>query len=194
LEHCEIATTKNGATQANYLCKEIKSYGNNIFGIDGKPTFGYNILEAFAATLGLDGLRDPEPTTVKFKSSTKELMCLPDLENVQAKAWVKFEYDKFNGEIRENVAIKRFYRFNDNAAGSECVPEPENPVGTQFEKDHKYCTEVKYNDGLTAEDVKAWIASKRGGGTSGGGAGGSAAAPKTATATPAAGAGGFPGM
>jgi hypothetical protein len=159
LKHCEIANTKNGAVQANYYTDKVISYGNNLIGVNGKPTFGYTILEALAAVLGEEVLSDPEPTTVTFKTSQKELNCIPELNDVAVKAWVQVSYRMWNGEIRENITMKRFYRAEDGASGSEVLGE--GTIGTRLEKDMAVASEVKYEDGLTPEAVSAWKAASQ---------------------------------
>ena len=154
LKHAEVKGTKNGATQINYIFDKTMSYGNTVVGKDGNPTFGMGILEGLAATLSEESLSDPEPTPVKFKTETKDLMCIPELENVSVKAWVAFSYSRYNDDISEKVAIKRFYRVGDGASGTE-VLTGEN-IGTQIAKDEKYASETKYEDGITAEEVADW--------------------------------------
>ena len=178
LKHCEIVTTKNGATQANYFFDKCMSYGNNIIGINGQPIFGYKVLEGLASTLGEDSLSEPEPTTVTFKKGSKELNCLPELNDVAVKAWIQISYRMYKGEIQENVSVKRFYRVADGASGAEVLSG--NDIGDRLGKDTSFAEEIKYEDGVTAEAVAAWMKAK-----SGGGQGSTPAPAKSAT-------GGFP--
>jgi len=177
LKHAEITKTTNGATQVNYLFDKAMSYGNTIFGVDGKPIFGYNVLEALAVTLGEEELSEGEPTTVTFKKGSKELNCIPELNDVAVKAWIQISYRMWNGEIRENVAVKRFYRVTDGAAGSEIIDDA--GFGDRLAKDSVVAEEIKYEDGVTPEAVAAWKAAEQ--------SGGSAAAPTKKAS------GGFPG-
>ena len=178
LKHCEIKTTQNGAVQANYLFDKCMSYGNNILGVNGQPTFGYKILEALAATLGEEELSDPEPTTVTFKKGAKELSCIPELNDVAVKAWIQFSYSMYKGEISENVSVRRFYRVTDGASGSE-VLTGEN-IGERLTKDTEFASEIKYEDGVTADAVASWKKAQQ--------SGSAAAAPTSAAAKS-----GFPG-
>ena len=179
LKHCEVSNTTNGAVQVNYFFDKAMSYGNTILGIDGTPTFGYKILEALTAVLGQDELSDPEPTTVTFKKGAKELSCIPELNDVQVKAWIQIGYRMYKGEIQENVAVKRFYRASDGAAGSEVLTG--ESVGERYAKDLEVASEIKYDDGVTPEAVSAWKKAQQSGG---------AAQPVKA---PGTGTGGFPG-
>ncbi len=154
LKACEIKSTTNGATQANYLADKFMSYGNTVIDTQGKPIFGFRIMEALAAVLGEDGLSDPEATEVKFKNSTKDLMCIPELTDVDVKVWIQFSYRIWEGEIQEGVSVKRFYRQLDGASGSEVINGKD--VGVQLAKDEKYSTEVKYDDNLDAAKIDAW--------------------------------------
>jgi len=159
LKHCEVKNTTNGAVQVNYFFDKAMSYGNNILGVNGQPTFGYKILEALAAVIGQDELSDPEPTTVQFKKGAKELSCIPELNDVQVKAWIQIKYRMYKGEIQEDVSVRRFYRSSDNASGSE-IAGLENgddvTVGERYAKDLEVASEIIYEDGVTEEAVAAW--------------------------------------
>jgi len=179
LKHCEIVTTTNGAVQANYFFDKAMSYGNNIIGVNGQPTFGYKILEALAAVIGEEELSDPEPTTVTFKSGSKELSCIPELNDVQVKAWIQIKYRMYKGDIKEDVIVKRFYRASDGASGSEVISGTD--IGDRLAKDTDYANEIIYEDGATPEAVAAWKKEQQGGSKGGG------------TPAPKPGAGGFPG-
>ncbi|RLF27380.1 MAG: hypothetical protein DRN14_05475 [Thermoplasmata archaeon] len=163
LKHCEITKTANGATQANYFFDKCMSYGNNLIGIQGQPTFGYKVIEALTTVIGEDSLSDPEPTTVTFKKGAKELSCIPELNDVQVKAWIQISYRMYKDEIKEDVSVRRFYRESDNASGSE-VLSGEN-IGERFGKDESFASEIKYEDGTTVESVAAWMKAKQGGGS-----------------------------
>ena len=178
LKHTEIVTTPNGAVQANYFFDKAMSYGNNIIGINGQPTFGYKILEALAAVAGEEELSDPEPTTVTFKKGAKELSCIPELNDIQVKAWIQISYRMWKDEIREDVSVRRFYRATDGASGSEVLTGED--IGERLGKDKDFCEEIKYEDGVTPDAVAAWKKAQQ--------AGGSAQAPAKKAST-----GGFPG-
>jgi len=168
LKHCEIVTTANGAVQANYFFDKVISYGNNLIGIQGQPTFGYKILEGLASALGEEELSDPEPTTVTFKKGSKELSCIPELNDVSVKAWVQISYRMYKGEIQEGVSIRRFYRATDGASGAEASLERQGKhttIGERLEKDTTVASEIKYEDGVTAEAVAAWKRAQQGGTT-----------------------------
>jgi len=182
LKHAEVVNTTNGAVQVNYFFDKCMSYGNNILGINGQPTFGYKILEALAAVIGEEELSDPEPTTVTFKKGAKELNCIPELNDVAVKAWIQISYRMYKGAIQENVSVRRFYRVSDGASGSE-VLTGEN-IGERLAKDEAFASEIKYEDGVTEDAVAAWKKAQQSG--SGGGAT-PAANPTTAAKS------GFPG-
>lgn len=182
LKHGEVVNTANGAVQMNYFFDKCMSYGNNIIGVNGQPTFGYKILEALATVLGQDELSNPEPTNVQFKSGTKELNCIPELEDVVVQAWIQFSYRLYKGEIQESVTVRRFYRESDGASGSEVITS-EN-IGERLAKDKEVATEIKYEDGVTPDAVAAWKKAQAGGARGGA----TPAAPKSAAE-----ASGFPG-
>jgi len=168
LRHAEVKNTQNGATQINYLFDRVMSYGNTILGNNGQPTFGYKVIESLATVVGTDELSDPEMVDVKFKTGTKELSCIPELNDVEVKAWIQFGYSMYKGEVRENVTVKRFYRSTDGAAGSEIAKLDNGKdavIGERLEKDMQFAEEIKYDDGTNEESVKAWKTAQMGGGS-----------------------------
>ena len=180
LKHAEVVNTTNGAVQLNYFFDKCMSYGNNIIGVSGQPTFGYKILEALAAVIGEEELSDPEPTTVTFKKGAKELNCIPELNDIAVKAWIQISYRMYKGEIQESVSVRRFYRVSDGASGSEVLTGED--VGSRLTKDSEFASEIKYEDGVTEDAVAAWKKAQQ--------SGGSATPPKPSSA---AAKGGFPG-
>jgi len=191
LKHGEVTVTPNGATQLNYFFDKAMSYGNNIIGINGQPTFGFKILEALAVVLGHDELSDPEPTTVTFKKGPKELSCLPELNDVEVYAWIKIAYRMYKGDIKEDVQVRRFYRASDMAAGSEisalALGDDTVVIGERYAKDMEVASEIAYEDGTTPETVAAWKKAQQSGG------GASAPTPAAKSSFPGRAAAGFPG-
>ena len=168
LKHGEVVNTANGAVQLNYFFDKAMSYGNNIIGVNGQPTFGYKILESLATVLGEESLSDPEPTTVTFKKGAKELSCIPELNDVQVKAWIQIAYRMYKGEIKEDVSVRRFYRSSDNASGAEIIAQQNGEaadIGGRFTKDTEVASEIKYEDGVTPEAVAAWKKQQQSGGS-----------------------------
>lgn len=194
---CEVASTKNGATQLNYYADRINIFGQIVATAAGKNTdkngkklSGFGAVEALSAILGtVDeegdmGFCDPEEITFKTSKGPKEVIALDQVTDTEVKAWVQFEYSRYNGNIQERVNIKRFYRESDGASGSEILAAltaaeagtavPANMLpGTQLAKDSTYATEVKYSDSVkgagdapTEADVAAWKKAKSGGAAS----------------------------
>ena len=161
LKHAEVVNTTNGAVSINYFFDKAMSYGNNIIGVQGQPTFGYKILEALATVAGEEELSDPEPTTVTFKKGPKELSCIPELNDIAVKAWIQISYRMYKGEIQENVSVRRFYRATDGASGSEIVTGED--IGNRLARDTDMASEIKYEDGVTEEAVAAWKKAQQGG-------------------------------
>lgn len=169
LKHAQVKETANGATQINYLFDKAMSYGNTILGVNGQPTFGFRVLEGLATIQGLDTLEDPEATEVKFKKGTQELMCLPDLNDIEVKAWIKVSYGMYNGDIKERVEVKRFYRVKDDASGSEILLQEEGnevSIGDRLGKDSEVASVITYEDGATEESVATWKKAQQSGGGS----------------------------
>ena len=142
---------------------------------DGKTQLDGN-QKTFGALAKLAGL----PVKGKFNpveaelpigksGAMKEVLILEDFEGLEVKMWVKQEfYRKGDNSIGDKRMIMRFYRANDAADASE-LDKPET-IGTRFEKDSKYHTDVKYGEGVTQAEAEAYIKGTK---TSGAGKGGS---------------------
>jgi hypothetical protein len=110
-------------------------------------------------------------------SSDKTVAVLEDLSDVTIMMRVQLEYSNYNNVIRESKVIKGFYRAEDSATAEEIVNDKD--FGTGFEKDQKYVDNITYKDDLTADDITAWVANGRKGGTGASSAGSAATATKT---------------
>jgi len=159
LKGIEVASTTNGATQLNYYFDTVNSFNNIVISKDNNPTFGMDVLDSLGFINGMsdsDTIADPEPTNIKFNKGPKELNCLPDFLDIDCKVWVQFQYHIWNNEIKEKVVVKRFYRADDNASGSELSGASKDPIGTNYSKDEAYAARAKYDDGLTEEKITEW--------------------------------------
>lgn len=164
-------------------------YGLRLDNNDGSKNFQANTFTKLCHVAGIEGsVSDPEVQTHKVgKDQTeRDLLVLTDFDDLEVKVRVQMIYSRYNGEIREAKEIKNFYRGSDNATAAEILAGTE--AGVQYGKDEAYADSVSYKDGVTADEVVAWKAAKRGGNsapTSGG--------QTPATNSFAGGSGGFPG-
>lgn len=152
----EVTPTTNGGTQLNYYFDKRVCSFNLVVDTKGQPTFGMDVLQGLCVVAGLEGLQDPSAISIPLKDSVKETIGFPELEGVEVKVWLQFEYSRYNGEVKEKITVKRFYRASDDASGTEIL-SGEN-IGQRMAKDLAYSTTVKYSDGITAEDVATWKA------------------------------------
>jgi hypothetical protein len=167
-----VDTTKNGATQVNF---NIEYNGNTqtlwgpiVQNKDGSDnTIGMTLINKLAIIAGLGDGDEPtieEETHPVGKDNTeRDFAVITDFSDLECKIRVQEEYSTYNGNISDKLNIKAFYSA-DGAVADEIVNETE--IGVQLEKDQAYASNVTYRDGLTAEDVDAWIAGgrKNGGG------------------------------
>ena len=81
-----------------------------------------------------------------------------ELSELPVKIQITAEYSKYQGETKERMNIRAFFR-EDGASADEIVNDGE--IGKRLtEVLDKYADNVTYKDGLTAEDVAEWKASK----------------------------------
>ena len=127
---------------------------------DGTPNFQAALFSKLAVIAGLEDIQEPEEATLPIgkEGSDKEVAVLPDFEDFECKIWVQMEYSLYQNKIMEKKKIKGFYRV-DGASADEILNETE--VGVRYSKDEKYFENPSYKDGLTEEEVNAWIANGR---------------------------------
>jgi hypothetical protein len=136
-------------------------YGLKLDNNDGSENFEAKVFNKLVVCAGLDGVSQPEIQTHNLGKDKKptDLSVLTDFDDLPVKMRIQYEYNKFEGKIREHRKIKAFYR-EDGASASEIIALANGQaavIGTRLAKDEKkYASNVTYKDGLTAEDVAAW--------------------------------------
>lgn len=150
-------------------------YGLKLDNNDGSENYMYPIFNNLAIIAGLDDINEPEEQehAVGKDNEVKSFMVLDDFTDLPVYIRVQQEYSKYNNEIKSRLTIKGFYRAEDKANAFEII-KGEN-FGTQYNKDLAYADKITYRDGLTAEEVQAWEATK---------SASKSGAPKPATNTP----------
>lgn len=158
-----VSVSKGGSTTVDLYLehggqKQIL-YGNlRVTNNDGSPNaIGSKIFNQLMIIAGLDEVADPIEADLPIgkKEALKTVAILEDLCDIDVLLRVQMEYSKFEGKIQEKKVIKAFFRASDNATAEEIVNE-EN-YGAGFEREQKYVDNVTYKDGLTPEDIQAWI-------------------------------------
>jgi len=171
--------TKNGANQINfnvdYNGNSQTFYGTLVSNNNGSDNvIGQKLLNKLGIIAGMEDGEQPiveqETHKVGKDNTPTEFSVITQFSNLPVKIRVQEEYSKYQGVIRERLVIQSF--FSEDGASAEEIVNGEG-AGTRLAlEQEKYASNVTYQDGLTAEDVAAWKASKR--------SGSSAPAPKAA--------------
>jgi len=144
-------------------------YGNlRVTNNDDSPNkIGAKIFNQLMIIAGVDDVADPIDTELPIgkKEKMKDCAVLEDLADIDVLIRIQMEYDAFNGDIKEKKIIKGFYRAEDKATAEEIVNESD--VGKGYEGDQKYVNNITYKNGVTPEQIAAWIAAGRPEGTAG---------------------------
>jgi len=183
LNYVQVAETKNKAYQLNFNV-EHKGMSQTIYGpilvnTDGNVnTITKSMFDRLSVIAGLEHGQDIETEEAEFPVGKDQVLTtmevIPEFADLAVKMRIQMEYSVYNGDIQERKSIKAFYR-EDGATAAESV-SGEN-IGKRLAIDEeKYATNVTYKDGLTEEDVKAWVQSRSNNNS----------ATKTSTAAPAA--------
>ena len=148
----------------DYMGSSAVFWGLKLDNNDGSANFEANIFNKLVIIAGLDAVSDPEIQEHKLGKDQvpTDLSVLTDFTDLPVKMRIQLEYSKYNGQIKERRLIKAFYR-EDGAAASEIVNGTQ--PGVQLAKDEAYADNITYKDGLLPEDVTAWKAAKKSGGT-----------------------------
>lgn len=174
INYVQVAETKNGAYQLNFNVKsggmDQTIYGPILVGKDGKVNeITQNLLNRLCIIAGMDDGQEIETEEAEFPvgkdQKMMEMQIIPELSDLSVKMRIQMEYSLWDGNIQERKGIKAFYR-EDGATAAEA--ESGENIGKRLALDEeKYASNVTYRDGLTEEDVKAWIQSRSSGGNSG---------------------------
>lgn len=148
-----------------------------LFDYEGNPSIIFNAIrlenndlsENFEAVLfhglcyasGITEVSEPEDMEVVIsKKGTKKLLkMLPEFTNINMNItlFVRMEYDRWNGEIKEKKRIVNFYLTdNNNATPSELKNSDAKNYGYKYKKDLLICNQDRYKGDVTEEDVKMY--------------------------------------
>ena len=137
---------------------------------------GHETLNELLVVLDVDGLDEPVEAELPIgkKKAPKDVMVFEEIAEELVTIKIMNKYSVWNNNIMEKTVISKFYRNDDKATAAEIVLDAEKPgevaLGTKFGKDEEFAQNVKYEDGLTAEQVNAWLKAKKPKGTAGAGA------------------------
>ena len=155
----------------NYNDQDQVIYGNlRLDNNDGSENkIGMETFSKLCIVTGIEEIEDPEEAALPIgkKGADKDVDVLSEFEGQEVIMQIQMEYGAYNGNITEKTNIRSFYRAGDNASAKEILEESET-VGEDYEKAQPYAENVKYNDGITSEQVEQWIKDKRPKGTAGG--------------------------
>ena len=169
-----VVSISKGGSQSVDLFVEYSGqqqilYGNlRITNNDKSPNvIGAKVFNQLVIISGLDAIADPITAELPIgkKGAMKPVDVLEDLADTEVTVRVQMEYGSHEGNITEKKVIKAFFRAGDNATAEEIVNESE--AGKGYEREMKYVNNITFKDGVTPEQVDAWIAAKRPKGTAG---------------------------
>lgn len=169
INYVQVAETKNGAYQLNFNVNsggmDQTIYGPILLSREGKVNdITQNLLNRLCIIAGMDDGQEIETETVENPvgrdQRLMEMEVIPELADIDVKMRVQMEYSLWDNNIQERKSIKAFYR-EDGATAAEA--ESGNDIGKRLQLDtKKYADNVTYKDGLTKEDVQAWISERSG--------------------------------
>lgn len=168
-----LSEGKNGSVSVdlclNHLEKVQVLYGNlRVFNNDGSENeIGMKILNKLAILANIEGeIADPVDGELPIGkgSAMKDVSVLEDFTDLECFVQVQEEYSVYNGNIQEKKVIRGFWGA-DEASAEEHV-KGENIGKNIAHTRENYADNVTY-DGVTADEVSAWIKADRPKGTAG---------------------------
>lgn len=170
INFASVAESKNGAQNivfnVKYNGNDETIYGPYFTNNDGSSnTIGENLY----VTLGIiAGLGDGDEFTVEEEShkvgkdqKEVDLNVIQELTGLDVQMHIQYEYSMYNGEIQERRNIRAF--FSEDGASAEELINGDNQGKRLEQVLEKYASNITYKDGLDAEAVAEWKASKRSG-------------------------------
>lgn len=143
-----------------YKGAETTLYGLKLENNDGTDNYQRALFNKLCVIADLESIDEPVIRSHKVGKDQKEqeFSVLEQFDDLPIKIGIRFNYSRYNGEIREQREIIGFYRASDGATANE-ITNGLTP-GARLEKDRKFEKNVKYSDGLTEDEVREWKASK----------------------------------
>ena len=159
-EHLNLWIEHQGQEQALFQAMRLT---NN----DGSPNLGAKLFTKLAVILGATNgqeIADPVARMLPIGKGGEERECmvLEDFDDMPVKVRIQMQYSIFDGKIQQNKVVRNFYRFEDNATASEIINDVKEK-GKQYEIEAETADKVDYKDGLTEEEVQAWLKERRSG-------------------------------
>lgn len=171
IKHVVVDQTKNGSQVLHlwleYAGKEQPIYNAiRLTNNDGTANFGQDLFNKLCVVMGAANggeISDPIPAQVPMGKGgeMKTVDILPDFEDQPVHMHVRMEYSLYNDSIQEAKTIRNFFRYEDKATAAEIVNNS-NEKGKQYEKEAE-SVQDSYKNGLTKEDVDAWLTERRNG-------------------------------
>lgn len=169
INFASVGVTANGAESINFNL-EYNDNSQTIYGpyYKGKDGNYLDIGVKLYTTLGvIAGLDDGEEFTIESEThevgkdnKSVDFDVIQELTDLNIKMQIQAEYSMYEGNIQERMVIRSFFR-EDGASAEEIVNDGE--VGKRLAMvEEKYASNVSYRDGLTPEDVDAWVKGGRG--------------------------------
>lgn len=166
IKHASISKSPGGSEKVifniNWDGNDQTIYGPCYKNNDGNPnTIGTRIYNKLGIIVGMrEGDRptiQQETHAVGPNKEQKELAVIQEFTDQNVKFRLQEEYTCYNGQIRKSMEIRNVFH-ESGASANEILSN--GTVGEDLEKEQKYASNVTYKDGLTAEDVAEWKASK----------------------------------
>lgn len=165
----KIASIKANTHNAREVDFNLEYEGNTttIYGLkldnnDGSENYQAEIFNKLCIIADLEDVADPEMETHKFGDKEIDLAVLPDFTDLPVKVRVQEEFGKYQDRVTRRLAIKNFFR-EDGATAAEILADvPKEEIGKQLEKDIAYAEKPAYKNGVTPEEVEAFLAEKSG--------------------------------
>lgn len=151
-EAIDLVINYNGQIQT--IWGAIRLTNNN-----GDAAYNANLFNKLCIVCGgEDGteIKDPVPVTLPIGKGgeSRECMELEDLADIPIGVRIQLEYSIYNEEIRENKAVKNFFRSTDHATAQEIVNNAN--FGCQYAEEMKTAKQIVYRNDLTKEEVDNW--------------------------------------
>lgn len=159
-----IKATKNGAKKLwlAYKLKDANKDGGVLFisltNNNGSDNYQKVLLDKLLTICDIKEATITKADVVTKKGTTKE-DCFLSLDNKEVKIWVRMSYSTYNGQIQESTDVMEFFRTTDKASAREIILQSD--IGSRYAHCEKSFEMVKYNNNLTADDIKKWKDSER---------------------------------
>lgn len=118
---------------------------------------GTSLLNNLLYLLGIKALKEPTKEKVTLKDgSTKDVLTFKEVKGKKVYVQIQEEFSKYNGQLRQNLSIRGFFKYDNKASPGELIANNEELYGSRFAFLENKGFSPKLREGVSQLEVSQW--------------------------------------